>query len=546
MRRGVEGGPGLSGALLGRPKLLVAAVALLVAAPLLILGQASDNDTRERFTGAQIESATHEAEVVSSSFNDREVQLQATLAALALTPTPDRSPIGLAVRRGDVATLQSLVDTIQHLYARTILRTYIAVRGEAAIIAEAPIVVASPADTALVGQQLSPDLLKNCRRGCGGIDLFVTGGVSDDHEGTAGAPSVENISAMIPGPGRDPQLRAVVGLAQIVAELDLGRMFADAAGPSLALGDDAYLIDGQRRLVGRARGPVAFPLLDLSGDEFIPLINPAESAVARTDAKDPLGRGSRLIAGASVAGSSWSVVVLRDTSLIEREVGTALTQLAVFRLVLVALLFGLAYLIGAAGRQVGLRAADQERLRLARDLHDLLGHSLSLIAIKSQLARRLLAPGDVSQAATEIADVERVARESLQDVRHAVEGYRQPNLTSALANARAALAAAGINSTIDLSAGHLPTAVDAALAWAVREGITNVIRHSGAAKCAIRLTREDREVRLEITDDGPSPLIHPPGNGLRGLQERVAARRGRMDAGPLQHGGYRLHMSVPL
>ena len=142
--------------------------------------------------------------------------------------------------------------------------------------------------------------------------------------------------------------------------------------------------------------------------------------------------------------------------------------------------------------------------------------------------------------------MERVARESLQDVRHAVEGYRQPNLTSALANARAALAAAGINSTIDLSAGHLPTAVDAALAWAVREGITNVIRHSGAAKCAIRLTREDREVRLEITDDGLSPLIHPPGNGLRGLQERVAARRGRMDAGPLQHGGYRLHMSVPL
>ena len=112
------GGPGLSGALLGRPKLLVAAVALLVAAPLLILGQTSDNDTRERFTGAQIESATHEAEVVSSSFNDREVQLQATLAALALTPTPDRSPArarrarhfparvisGGTVRRGDLLT----------------------------------------------------------------------------------------------------------------------------------------------------------------------------------------------------------------------------------------------------------------------------------------------------------------------------------------------------------------------------------------------------------------------------------------------------------
>src|SRR5205807_6228282 len=162
MRREAEGARGWSGMLLRRPYLLVAAVALLVAAPLLVLGWASDNDTQERFTRAQIESAAHEANVASSSFNDREVQLQETIAALTLTPTPDRSPIGLAVRRGDVPTLQSLVDTIQHLYARTILRTYIAVRGEAAIIAEAPIVVASPADTGLVGQQLSPDVLKNC------------------------------------------------------------------------------------------------------------------------------------------------------------------------------------------------------------------------------------------------------------------------------------------------------------------------------------------------------------------------------------------------
>ena len=546
MRRSVEGGPGWSGTLLGRPYLLVMAVALLVAAPLLILGQVSDNDTRERVKQAQIQSAAHEADVVASSFNDREVQIQATIAALALTPTAGRSPMGLAVQRGDVATLQTLVETVQHLYARHILRTYIAVRGQADILAEATIIAASPNGTGLLGQRVPPYVLRYCRRGCNDTDFFVTGGVSDDYSGTVDAPSEENISAIIPGPGPDTQRKSVAGLAQIVAELDLARMFADAAAFSLAAGDDAYLIDGQRRLVGRARSPTPFPLRELSGATFVQLISPTSPAVARAGAEDPLGEGTRLIASAPVGGSTWSILVLRDTSIVDREVDAALSQLALFRLILVAMVLGLAYLTGLAARQLGMRAADRERLRLARDLHDLLGHSLSLITIKSQLARRLLSPGDVSRAATEIADVERVARDSLRDVRQAVEGYRQPDLTSALAGARAALAAAGIDSTIDASAGPLPTEIDAALAWAVREGVTNVIRHSGAGACAIRLTREGREARLEITDNGRPTGTNAPGNGLRGLEERAAARHGRLDAGPLQHGGYRLHMSVPL
>jgi two-component system sensor histidine kinase DesK len=192
------------------------------------------------------------------------------------------------------------------------------------------------------------------------------------------------------------------------------------------------------------------------------------------------------------------------------------------------------------------RAADEERLRLARDLHDLLGHGLSLITIKSQLARRLSAAGDSARAANEIADIERVARESLQDVRHAVDGYRQPSFTSEIAGARAALTAAGIDSTIDVSADPLPTAVDATLAWVVRESVTNVIRHSGAAACSIRLMRETSEASLEITDNGRTAEVGAPGNGLRGLQERAAARGGHADAGPLPHGGFRVHVSVPL
>ncbi len=196
--------------------------------------------------------------------------------------------------------------------------------------------------------------------------------------------------------------------------------------------------------------------------------------------------------------------------------------------------------------QLETRAADDERLRLARDLHDLLGHGLSLITIKSQLARRLLAPGESALAKNEIADIERVARESLQDVRQAVDGYRQPSFTSALAGARAALAAAGIESTIDANEDSLPTAVDSTLAWAVREGVTNVIRHSGAAACSIRLTREAREASLEITDNGAQAQASAPGNGLRGLQERAAARGGHADAGPLPAGGFRVRVSVPL
>ena len=201
--------------------------------------------------------------------------------------------------------------------------------------------------------------------------------------------------------------------------------------------------------------------------------------------------------------------------------------------------------LGVLYEQQGMRAADEERLRLARDLHDLLGHSLSLITIKSQLARRLLAPDD-SPAAVEVADIERVARQSLQDVRHAVDGYRQPSFAAALVGAQAALDAAGIHSTIEQAVGTLPTGVDTALAWAVSEGVTNVIRHSRAAACSIRLTRDGGEARLEITDNGPQSGTNTPGNGLRGLRERAAARGGRVDAGPLPQGGFRVQVSVPL
>lgn len=202
----------------------------------------------------------------------------------------------------------------------------------------------------------------------------------------------------------------------------------------------------------------------------------------------------------------------------------------------------------------GAAAVNEERLRIARDLHDLLGHNLSLIALKSELAGRLLTVSP-ERAAREIADVESVARMALQEVREAVAGYRQPSLASELAGAGEILTAAGISYRQEgTSAGlGLPSAVDSALAWTVREGVTNVIRHSHARRCTIRLCEQTGEVSVEISDDGVASATVPgastetaPGNGVRGLMERIEALGGHAEAGPGAGGGYRLFVRVPL
>jgi two-component system sensor histidine kinase DesK len=202
----------------------------------------------------------------------------------------------------------------------------------------------------------------------------------------------------------------------------------------------------------------------------------------------------------------------------------------------------------AAREELARLAVAEERLRFARDLHDLLGHSLSLITLKSELAGRL-AHHDGERAAAEIADVERVARRALREVREAVAGYRRPTLGEELAGVRDMLTAAGIETRIDAAAGPLPPAIDAVLAWTVREGATNVIRHSRARHCEIRVTRADTTVRAEVIDDGRGTATAPPeaaGSGLSGLAERVAELEGRMDAGLSAEGGFRLQVVLPI
>ncbi len=205
--------------------------------------------------------------------------------------------------------------------------------------------------------------------------------------------------------------------------------------------------------------------------------------------------------------------------------------------------------LSEAREELARNAVAEERLRFARDLHDLLGHSLSLIALKSELAGRL-ADRDPARARTEMADVEATARRALAEVRDAVSGYRQVSAGSALAEARAALSAAGITLTAPRELPALPGAVDAVLGWVVREATTNVLRHSGARSVTVTVGTDDDGAALTVTDDGHGLAEHssgPAGAGLSGIEERLAALGGRLETGPGPGGrGFRLRARVPV
>ncbi|WP_165960559.1 sensor histidine kinase [Actinocrispum wychmicini] len=191
-------------------------------------------------------------------------------------------------------------------------------------------------------------------------------------------------------------------------------------------------------------------------------------------------------------------------------------------------------------------AVAEERDRIARDLHDLVGHSLSVIAVKTELARRLVA-ADPERAENELADIDTVVRRALSEVRQAVTNYRQPTLAGELASARRAAASAGIDCRVQApESWNLPMPVDGALAWTVREGVTNVLRHSRAANCRIQLSIVDSSAELRIADDGAGPdEPDSRGNGLVGLAERVQALGGSMSSGAGPNGGFVVHVQVP-
>lgn len=189
-------------------------------------------------------------------------------------------------------------------------------------------------------------------------------------------------------------------------------------------------------------------------------------------------------------------------------------------------------------------AVQEERNRFARDLHDILGHSLTVVTMKAELAGRLVRV-DPDAAEREIADAERLTREALADVRAAVAGYRGVTLSGELANARAALRAAGIDADLPTAVDEVPGERRALFGWTVREGVTNVVRHSGASRCTVRVTPDSVEVR----DDGRGPAAPTAagehhGHGLVGLGERARAAGGRVITRPVG-GGFVLRLEVP-
>ncbi|HYW25058.1 MAG TPA: sensor histidine kinase [Terriglobales bacterium] len=210
---------------------------------------------------------------------------------------------------------------------------------------------------------------------------------------------------------------------------------------------------------------------------------------------------------------------------------------------------GLRYLVDvlaelrAAREQIGRLAVEQERARISRDLHDQLGHSLSLLTLKGELAARLIPSG--APGGAEVRDMVGLARDALREVREVVSGYRKPTLATELSAARTALAAAGIGCDVEQSVGAVSRETEAVLGWAIREGVTNVIRHSRAAHCRIALVREDGLVRADVVDDGVGADGAAEGSGLRGLGERVGAIGGRLETGRGPGRGFRLTVAAP-
>jgi len=262
------------------------------------------------------------------------------------------------------------------------------------------------------------------------------------------------------------------------------------------------------------------------------------------------------IAGAVICGTAGLVIAIARHA----SYGNALT---------VALLPAMAaFFAYAAGRrnelvatlrrtraELAMVAVAEERLRIARDLHDLLGHSLSLITLKAELVGRLI-ESDTGRAAHEIAELESVARRSLSEVRGAVTGYRQPGLRAELAAARQLLSTAGISCRVSVPETlGLPSAADALLAWTVREAVTNVVRHSAADSATVTVRTGPDGSSVEVPDDGIGPdsgpdqagcpAPGPGGTGLAGLAERVSASGGELAAGPARPRGFRLAVSIP-
>jgi two-component system sensor histidine kinase DesK len=195
----------------------------------------------------------------------------------------------------------------------------------------------------------------------------------------------------------------------------------------------------------------------------------------------------------------------------------------------------------AAERELSEMAVEDERSRIARDLHDILGHSLTVISVKAELAGRMM-DVDPERARAEIDDLQRLSRDALADVRATAQGIRGISLPGEIASARSALESAGIEPHLPTVADEVPSRWRELYAWTVREGVTNVIRHSGASHCEVQVDATGVVVR----DDGTGPDGDGNGSGLEGLRQRARLVGATVTTGPAQGGrGFELAVRVP-
>ncbi|MCX4822723.1 sensor histidine kinase [Streptomyces sp. NBC_01142] len=262
---------------------------------------------------------------------------------------------------------------------------------------------------------------------------------------------------------------------------------------------------------------------------YFPLLGLATGSVVRGRQIGPTGLGLSALAGL-IAGlrDGWGAINVAYGTFLSCMVTAAILTLA-----------ETVRELRSTRQELARTAVEKERLRFSRDLHDLLGHTLSVIVVKSEAARRL-APRDIDAALAQVCDIEAVGRQALTEIREAVTGYRQGRLSTELDGARSTLTAAGIAPVVRQSGPPLEPQTEALLSWVVRESVTNAVRHSGASRCEIDLTGTPERIRLVITDNGRGTGTTPPGSGLKGLTERVTAAGGSLDAGPVPEGGFRV------
>jgi two-component system sensor histidine kinase DesK len=305
--------------------------------------------------------------------------------------------------------------------------------------------------------------------------------------------------------------------------------------------------------IGFGQGMAAlFPLLSIACGAVVPWVMP----------KSGHGPPAPLLVVFIVAAASMFIAIGQRASagdIWSAWYGPALSGLVV------ALIYRFIEAVAELRRtreELARSAVGAERLRFARDMHDLLGHTLSVMVVKAQVTRKLVSR-DPAQAEQQAMDIEEIGRGALSEVRQAVAGYRGRGLARELEAARAALADAGIAADVRQDGPPVPAGADALLGWVVREGVTNVIRHSGGRQCEIEVHSRDGSVTVTVRDDGggmaaAAPAGGPPareeptarepsgGHGLKGLRERLAAGGGTLEAGPVPGGGFRLTATVPV